>query len=129
MVTSLRYEHLPEPPNLGIRLAHWEDKLSCTVEVDGRDVEMISVRLDTTVGPSRYPTWLFLRPERGLTTLLHTCGEGLGWREVGEGAPDLTIQSSSSPHGYLTFTCLRCASVHSMRPDGTIDWRETSDAA
>jgi hypothetical protein len=123
--TPIRYENLPEPPDLGIRIGHSPEKPLCTVEIDGREVEVISLRLDSDARPPQMPTWLFLRTGPALTMLLHTCGDGLGWREVDEGAPHFAIRSDITSQGYMTFTCHRCASIHRMRSDGSIDWPGT----
>ena len=118
----IRYEKLPEPPNLAVRVGHSPEMPLCTVEIDGCEVEVISLRLDSEARPPQMPTWLLLRASPALTMLLHTCGDGSGWREVDEGAPHFAIRSDSSAQGYMTFACLRCSSVHRMRADGGIDW-------
>lgn len=119
-ISRLSFEKPAEPPNLGIRLGILTGKPYNTVEIDGHEVELISVRLDTSALPPLMPTWLFLRlaPER--TLLLHTCGAGSGWQEVDEGAPAITIRSGASPRHFTTFTCLCCTSTHCMLQDGSI---------
>lgn len=120
--SAVGYENLPEPPGPGLQIGRASETPFCTVAIDDREIEVISVRLDSDARPPRMHTWLFLRAGPALTMLLHTCGDGSGWREVDEGTSHFTIRSDSSSDGYMAFTCLRCASIHRMRGDGFIDW-------
>lgn len=124
MTQPFHYKNLPEPPNLGIRPVDSLEKLRFTVYIEGREVEVISLRWDTAVPPPQMPTWLFLRVSPSLTILLHTCGDGSGWHEVDEGTPHFTVRSDNASQGYMLFNCLRCTSAHRMRADGTIEWTE-----
>ena len=123
----LHFDNLAEPSGLGLRISHEPGKPLCAVEVDGREVEVVSLGLDEAGGPGYMPTWLLLRVEPAVTVLLHACGDGSGWREADEGATDFSIRSGRSSRDYMTFTCGRCGSLHRMSGEGAIHWPEPFD--
>ncbi len=117
MDLPIRYEDLPEPPNLGLYPKNAEGKLLWYVNADGRDFEVISVRLDEVAQLPLMPTWLFLRIGSAQTLLLHTCGNGSGWREVDEGAGGL--RGHAGLH-FVAFMPLPAPAAQGRAP-----WRKT----